>query len=279
MKHKIINKTIELCRNTSVRWGSAAILGFFQTIAASTFAHAADVLVFAAASTTNAVNEIAKLAVSEGLPKIVPSFASSSALAKQIANGAPADIFISANVKWMDFLAEKKLIETRTRVDLVGNRLVLIAPANGRLGKIPPVGELSKDYPLLANLAGGKLAIGNPDHVPAGLYGKEALSSLGLWATVEKNVAAAANVRGALALVERGEADVGVVYSTDATIIASKVTVIGTFPESSHKRIIYPAAVITGRAGYDVQNVYAFLASRKAAEVFQRYGFKPIAAP
>lgn len=239
----------------------------------------ADVLVFAAASTTNAVNELARLAASENLPKIVPSFASSSALAKQIANGAPADIFISANVKWMDFLEEKKLIEKRTRVDLIGNRLVLIAPAQGRLANMPLASNLSKDYPLLAHLAGGKLAMGNPGHVPAGLYGKEALTNLGLWNSVEKSVASAANVRAALALVERGEAEAGVVYSTDAAIIARKVKVIGTFPESSHTHIIYPAAVIADRAGSDAQNVYAFLVSRKAAEVFKRHGFKPIAAP
>lgn len=239
----------------------------------------ADVLIFAAASTTNAVNELARLAASENLPKIVPSFASSSALAKQIVNGAPADIFVSANVKWMDFLKERKLIEKRTRIDLVGNGLVLIAPTNGRLAKMPPADELSKVYPLAAHLADGKLAMGNPDHVPAGLYGKEALTSLGLWATVEKNVAAAANVRAALALVERGEAEAGVVYSTDAAVVAKKVKIIGTFPESSHRRIIYPAAIIAGHANADVQNIYAFLASRKAAEIFQRYGFKPIAAP
>lgn len=249
-----------------------------MAIAAATHVQA-DVLVFAAASTTNAVNELARLAASESLPKIVPSFASSSALAKQIANGAPADIFISANVRWMDFLEERKLIEKRTRVDLVGNRLVLIAPANKHLAKMPPANDLSKDFPLLAHLAGGKLAMGNPDHVPAGLYGKEALTSLGLWAAVKKSIAATANVRAALALVERGEAEAGVVYATDAAIVAKKVKVIGTFPESSHTRIIYPAAVIAGRAGSDAQNVYAFLASRKAAEVFKRYGFKPIAAP
>ena len=279
MKDNNLPKIIGLRRIASWQCRLAAIFCCLQIAAAPPLARSADVLVFTAASTTNAVNEIAKLAASEGLPKIVPSFASSSALAKQIANGAPADSFISANVKWMNFLEEKKLIETRTRVDLVGNRLILIAPANGRLAKMSTAGELSKGYPLAANLAGGKLAMGNPDHVPAGLYGKEALTNLGLWAGVEKSVAAAANVRGALALVERGEAEAGIVYATDAAIIASKVAVIGTFPESSHKRIIYPAAIIAGRAGHDAQNVYAFLASRKAAEVFQRYGFKLIAAP
>lgn len=259
------------------RWWAATTAGFMMVAVP---AHGqADVLVFAAASTTNAINEIAKIAANEGQPKVVPSFSSSSALAKQIANGAPADIFISANVKWMDFLEERKLIEKRTRVDLVGNRLLLIAPASGRLAEMPPADELSKVYPLAAHLAGGKLAMGNPDHVPAGLYGKEALINLGLWAAVEKNVAAAANVRAALALVERGEAEAGVVYSTDAAIVAKKVKIIGTFPESSHARIIYPAAIIAGRAGSAAQNVYAFLASRKAAEVFKRYGFKPIAAP
>lgn len=279
MEQRNLLKNIQIISVMVRRWGPAVVLGLFQIIAAPTLVHAADILVFAAASTTNAINEIAKVATNQGLAKIVPSYASSSTLAKQIANGAPTDIFVSANVKWMDFLDEKKLIEKRTRVDLIGNRLVLIAPVQGRLAKMLAAGELSKDYPLLANLAGGKLAMGDPAHVPAGLYGKEALTSLGLWEAVGKNVAIAANVRAALTLVERGEAEAGIVYSTDAAIVASKVKVIGTFPESSHKRIIYPTAIIAGRANADTQNVYALLASRRAAEIFQRYGFKPIAAP
>lgn len=279
MKYKIMSKIIELSPSPPARWGLAVVLGLLQIIAAPTLARAADALVFAAASTTNAINEIAKVAASQGLPKIVPSYGSSSTLAKQIANGAPAHIFVSANVKWMDFLDEKKLIEKRTRVDLIGNSLVLIAPAQGRLAKMPATGELTKDYPLLANLAGGKLAMGDPAHVPAGLYGKKALANLGLWNPVERSVASTADVRAALVLVERGEAEAGVVYSTDAAILAGKVKVIGTFPESSHERIIYPSAIVAGRASADAEKIYALLVSKKAAEIFQRYGFKPIAAP
>ena len=239
---------------------------------------AADVLVFAAASTTNAITEIGKLAEREGLPRMVASFASSSALAKQIDNGAPADIFVSANVKWMDYLEKKNAIDRRSRVDLLGNSLVLIAPRDGRLAISPPVGAIGGDYPLLANLADGRLAMGNPDHVPAGIYAKEALVFLGLWPSVEKSLAPAANVRAALALVERGETEAGIVYATDAAIVAGKVTVIGAFPASSHKPIIYPAAILAGRDREEARRVFAFLASAKAAAVFARYGFRPLAA-
>lgn len=279
MNEKKMRKNTQIISVVARRWGLAVVLGLLQIIAAPTLVRAADVLVFAAASTTNAINEIAKVAASQDLPKIVPSYGSSSTLAKQIVNGAPAHIFVSANAKWLDFLEERKLIEKRTRVDLVGNRLVLIAPAQGRLAKMPATGELSKDYPLLANLAGGKLAMGDPAHVPAGLYGKEALTNLGLWAAVEKSIAAAANVRAALALVERGEAEAGIVYSTDAAIVAKKVKIVGVFPESSHKRIIYPSAIVAGRANADAEKIYALLVSKKAGEIFQRYGFKPIDAP
>ena len=239
---------------------------------------AADVLVFAAASTTNAITEIGMLAEREGLPRMVASFASSSALAKQIDNGAPADIFVSANVKWMDYLEKKNAIDRRYRVDLLGNYLVLIAPRDGRLAKSAAVGAIGGDYPLLANLADGRLAMGNPDHVPAGIYAKEALVFLGLWPSVEKSLAPAANVRAALALVERGETEAGIVYATDAAIVAGKVAVIGAFPASSHKPIIYPAVILAGRDREEARRAFAFLASAKAAAAFARHGFRPLAA-
>jgi len=238
----------------------------------------ADVLMFAAASTTNAITEIGELAERQGLPRMVPSFASSAALAKQIDNGAPADVFVSANVRWMDFLDRKNAIDRNSRVDLLGNSLVLIAPKGGRLANMPPVGAIGGDYPLAANLARGRLAVGNPDHVPAGIYARQALESLGLWPSVGNKLAPVANVRAALALVERGEAEAGVVYATDAAIVAGKVVVIGAFPESSHKPIIYPAAILAGRDREEVRRVFAFLASAKAAAVFARYGFRPLAA-
>ncbi len=238
----------------------------------------ADVLVFAAASTTDAITEIGKLAERQGLPRIVPSFASSSALAKQLDNGAPADIFVSANVKWMDFLDNKKAIDRKSRVDLLGNSLVLVAPRGGRLAKSPSAGPIGRDYPLAANLAGGRLALGNPDHVPAGIYAKEALIALGLWTGVADRLAPTANVRAALALVERGEVEAGIVYATDAKVVVKKVAVIGIFPARSHAPIVYPAAIVAGRDREEVRRVFAFIASAEAAAVFARHGFTPLAA-
>jgi molybdate transport system substrate-binding protein len=250
-------------------------LAFFFLVALPA---AADVLIFAAASTTNAIAEIGKLAEREGLGRIVSSFASSSALAKQIENGAPADIFVSANPRWMDYLEKKHAVDGRYRLDLLGNSLVLIAPKGGRLTQSPPVDAIGKDFPLAASLTGSRLAIGNPDHVPAGIYAKEALVSLGLWPSVEKRIAPTANVREALTFVERGEVEAGIVYSTDAAIVAGNVAVIGTFPEGSHKPIIYPAAILAGRDREEVRRFFAFLTSAKAAAVFARYGFKPLTA-
>jgi molybdate transport system substrate-binding protein len=256
---------------------AAAIAGLALALIASLPARA-DVLVFAAASTTNAITEIADLATRQGLARMVPAFAASSALARQIANGAPADIYVSANVRWMDYLDKTGVLARDTRVDLVGNSLVLVAPKGGRLAKLPPAGTLGNDYPLAAGLGDGRLALGDPAHVPAGLYAKQALETLGLWTKVSDRLAPAANVRAALALVERGEAGGGVVYATDAAVVAGKVAVIGTFPADSHAPIIYPAAIVAGRDREDVRRVFAFLASAEAAAVFARHGFTLLAA-
>jgi molybdate transport system substrate-binding protein len=258
------------------RIAMAAVL--FPALLLANGVRAADVRIFAAASTSNAITEIGELAKGEGLPRLVPAFASSSALARQIANGAPADIFVSANVRWMDYLDNNGAIDRDTRIDLVGNSLVLIAPKGGRLAALPVAGDIGRDYPLDANLGGGRIAIGDPAHVPAGIYGKQALVSLGLWASVADRLAPAANVRGALVLVERGEAEAGIVYGTDAAVVAHKVTVIGAFPASSHEPIIYPAAIVARRDLEEVRRVFAFLTSVKAAAVFARHGFRPMAA-
>lgn len=255
---------------------TAAVL--ILALLSASWARAADVRIFAAASTSNAIIEIGELAKGEGLPQMVSAFASSSALARQIANGAPADIYVSANVRWMEYLDSNGAIDRNTRIDLVGNSLVLIAPKGGRLAALPVPGVISRAYPLSARLAGSRLAIGDPAHVPAGIYGKQALVSLGLWASVADRLAPTANVRGALVLVERGEAEAGIVYATDAAVVAGKVMVIGTFPASSHAPIIYPAAIVAGRNREEVQRVFAFLASAKAAAVFARHGFTPMAA-
>ncbi len=230
-------------------------------------ARADDLLVFAAASTKNAAEDVAAIYATEGKGKVAYSFASSADLAKQIENGAPAAIFISADQKWMDYLAERNLIVADSRHDLLGNKLVLIAPADSQLTL-----QLAKDAPLADALGDGKLAMGEPESVPAGRYGKAALESLGIWPAVEPKVARTKDVRAALALVERGEAAAGIVYSTDAAI-SRKVKLIAEFPPESHPKIVYPAALIAGKDDAAAKAFYEFLGGPKAKAVFLDYGF------
>ncbi len=225
------------------------------------------VMVFAAASTTDAVNEIVSLFIAKGQGKVAVSFASSSTLAKQIANGAPADVFISASPGWMDYLADQKAIDNGSRTDLVNNRLVLVAPSGSNLSIV-----VAQGFRLSSALGDGRLALGDPAHVPAGIYAREALTKLGVWEKVRRKVVRTQNVRAALALVERGEAAAGVVYATDARI-TPKVQVVATFPATSHSRIIYPVAMVAGREREKVRNFFNFLKSPEAAVIFTRYGF------
>lgn len=226
------------------------------------------VTVFAAASTTNALTEIGAVFSERNEERFLPSFASSSTLAKQIENGAPADIFVSANKKWMDYLEEKGMIEKGTRFDLLSNRIVLIVPADSSVKDVP----IGPGFDLPAFIGEGHLAMGDPDHVPAGIYGKQALESLGVWTSVESRVAGAKDVRAALALVERGEAPVGLVYATDAAI-SKKVRVVGTFPESSHPPMVYPVAVVAGKRSPAADRFMTLLKSPKARAIFEKYGF------
>lgn len=232
-------------------------------------AYAADnaVTVFAAASTTNAVSEIGRLFSDQKNMTFTPSFASSSTLAKQIEQGAPADVYISANPRWMDYLAEQKLILPGTRSDLLGNRIVLIAPENSDIS----VG-IAPDFPLVKLLGDSPLAMGDPDHVPAGIYGKQALQSLGVWDAVASSVARARDVRAALALVERGETPLGVVYATDAAI-SGKVKVVAVFPEDTHPKITCPVAVVAGKDSPASTAFLDFLRTPEARAVFEKYGF------
>ncbi|TMH29968.1 MAG: molybdate ABC transporter substrate-binding protein, partial [Betaproteobacteria bacterium] len=175
--------------------------------------------------------------------KLTVVYAGSNALAKQIEAGAPADVFISADVDWMDYLEARKLLAPASRIDLVGNRLVLIAPANNDSAL-----TIAPGFALSPALGAGKLAMANPDSVPAGKYAKAALEALGVWPSVQKQVARTEHVRASLALVARGEAALGIVYATDA-LAEPKVRVVGTFPAGTHPAIVYPAAVIaTSRA-------------------------------
>ncbi len=228
-----------------------------------------DILVFAAASTTNAVTEIGEMFSKKQLGHVTSSFASSSTLAKQIESGAPADVYLSANKKWMDFLEEKNLITMETRCDLLSNRIVLIAPAASALIEIDVVPGFD-----IAKALGedGRLSIGDPDHVPAGMYGKKALENLGIWPQVEDRLAPMKDVRAALVLVERGEAPLGLVYATDAAI-SKKVHVIGTFPTKSHPAIVYPVAAVEGGNRSAAQQFLNFLKSSEARAIFQKYGF------
>ena len=228
-----------------------------------------ELLVFAAASTTNAVTDVGEAFMKQHQTKVVNSFASSSNLAKQIAQGAPAQVYISANVKWMNFVEEKGAIVPESRFNLLRNRLVLIAPANSPLGDM----QITKDTDLLKLMGDGRLAMGDPDHVPAGMYAKQALVSLNFWDKVKDKIAASANVRAALALVESGEAPLGMVYSTDAAI-SKKVKVLGMFPNESHKPIVYPVAMVKG-AGDTAKAYLEFLKTPESMDIFKKYGFMP----
>ena len=213
----------------------------------------ADVLVFAAASLGGPLDRAAAEFRGSTSGRITLSYGASATLAHQIANGAPADLFLSANEEWMDYLADRRLIDAASRRDLFGNSLVLIAPA--ATGSEVAIGP---NMPLGRLLGDGRLAIGDPAFVPAGEYGKAALAALGLWPQVENRLAPTADVRAALALVARGEAPLGIVYATDAAGVAG-VRVVGTFPATSHPPIRYPGALIAGRDDGEARRFLEFL--------------------
>ena len=228
---------------------------------------AANVTVFAAASLKEAMDAQAKQFEASTGNKVIVSYAGSNILAKQVEGGAPADLFISADTDWMDYVDQRHLLAPGTRVTLLRNTLVLIEPASGKSAlKIVPGFDLS------AALAGGKLAMANPDSVPAGKYGKSALEKLGVWASVEKQVARAENVRAALALVSRSEAPFGIVYSTDA--FADKgVRIVDTFPADPHPPIVYPAAVLASSQSPAARPLLDYLKSDAAKGAWEKYGF------
>jgi len=225
-------------------------------------------LVLAAASLQESLSEAADAWAARGHPRPVLSFAASSALARQIEAGAPADLFVSADEAWMDDVAAKGLIQRGSRVSLLGNRLVLVA-AKGQTTRL----TIARGFPLARALGvDGRLAMADPDSVPAGRYGKAALTALGVWPAVETKVARADNVRAALALVERGAAAYGIVYATDA-LAAPAVRVVGVFPAASHPPITYPLALLTSATHPDAASFRAFLLSPAAKAIFRRRGF------
>lgn len=225
------------------------------------------VVVFAAASLKNALDKIAKDWESKAGKKATLSFAASSALAKQVESGAPADLFVSADLKWMDWLAERKLIDDASRKTLLGNALVLIAPKDSAVTL-----KIEKGFKLAEALGDGRVAMGETSSVPAGVYGKTALTNLGVWDQVSAKVAGAENVRVALAYVARGETPLGIVYATDAKS-EPNVKVVDTFPADSHPPIVYPVALTASSANPDAKAFLEFLSSADAAKVFEDQGF------
>lgn len=224
------------------------------------------ITVFAAASLKDALDEVSRAYERATGERIVASYAASSALAKQIENGAPADLFISADLDWMDYLEKRDLIKRESRRNLLRNRLVLIAPADSS-ARI----DIAPNFPLAKLLGNERLAMANPDAVPAGKYGRAALEALGVWRDVRARVAPAENVRAALTLVARGEAPLGIVYRTDA-LADRKVKIVGEFPESTHPPIVYPAA-LTMVAKPQAAAFLESLGAAPAKSVFGKYGF------
>lgn len=235
-------------------------------ILVSTVSNAQDkVTIFAAASLTNAISDIAAQYEKEQSVQIQTSFASSSTLAKQIEKGAPADIFISADSKWMSYLQDKTLLKVDSRVNLLGNQLVLIAPKS-RAFKV----EMVKGFDI-ANAFNGKLCTGQIDSVPAGIYAKQSLISLNWWDAIKMRIVGTQDVRAALIFVERGECDAGIVYATDAKV-SNKVEELSAFPETSHEQIVYPLALVK-TANAAATSFYDYLKSEKAKVIFRQYGF------
>jgi molybdate transport system substrate-binding protein len=227
------------------------------------------ITVFAAASLTNALQDLGDGFTKDSSIPVRFSFAASSALARQIENGSQADVFFSADLEWMAYLQARNLIQRATRHDVLGNQLVLIAPVDSKISlKIAP------HFALAASLGKGRLATGDPDSVPVGRYAHEALANLGVWNEVSDRLVRADSVRSALVFVDRGEVALGIVYATDA-LIDKGVRVVGEFPAGSHRPIIYPAALTSG-AKADAAKFLAYIRGPAGDLVFRHYGFTPL---
>ncbi len=242
-------------------------LAFGLLASLGSLALAADITVFAAASLKESLDENVKTFAARTGHRVRVSYAGSNALAKQIENGAPADLFLSADEEWMDYVAQKRLIVPGTRRNLLVNTLVLVAPSasDARL-------EIAPGFGLAAALKGGRLALANPDSVPIGKYAKAALTSLGVWNELEKSLTRSENVRASLILVARGEAPFGIVYATDAKA-EPRTRVIDSFAANLHPPVVYPAAIIAGKHNPATQSLLDYLAGPEARTVWTRYGF------
>jgi molybdate transport system substrate-binding protein len=256
-------------RRTLAGIGALLCLSLLAWPAAAADTDKAPITVFAAASLTNALQDLGDGFTKETSIPVRFSFAASSALARQIENGAPADIFFSADLEWMDYLQTRNLIQRDTRHDVLGNRLVLIAPSDS-LVKL----KIEPHFALAAALGKGRLATGDPDSVPVGRYAREALTNLGVWSGVEDHLVRADSVRSALAFVDRGEAQLGIVYETDA-LIDKRVRVVDVFPATSHSPIVYPVALTTAAKG-DAAKFAAYIRGPAGELAFKSYGFTPL---
>jgi molybdate transport system substrate-binding protein len=236
-------------------------------IAPQALAQGKDILVFGAASLKNALDDANALYQRQTSKKVVVSYGASSALARQIEIGAPADLFISADLDWMDYVAQRNLIKPATRSNFLGNTLVLVAPADSKVTL-----TIGRNFPLAAALGGGRLALADPNAVPAGKYGKAALEALGVWSSVADKIAPAPDVRAALVLVARGETPLGIVYQTDAAADKA-VKTVGRFPADTHPPIVYPIAITASSTHPDAQSYVAFLKSDAAKPAFKKQGF------
>src|SRR5262245_18788239 len=230
-------------------------------------AQAKPVLVFAAASLKNGLDDIVAQYERETGKKVSVSYGASNALAKQIEAAAPADLFISADLDWMDYLQTRSLVRAETRANVLGNRLVLVAPMDSQASS-----RIGPGFPLVELLGGGRLAMADPKAVPAGRYGRSALESLGVWQAVEPRVASAENVRAALALVSRGEAPLGIVYQTDAAADPN-VKIVGMFPGDTHPPIIYPAALVASSSNVDAPAFLGYMRAPGARPAWEKQGF------
>ncbi|MDO8379041.1 molybdate ABC transporter substrate-binding protein [Phenylobacterium sp.] len=244
----------------------AILAAAWMLIAAPALAADKPVTVFAAASLKNALDEVGAVYVARTGGEARFAYAGSSAIARQIEQGAPADIYISADGDWMDYLAGKKLVVAASRRDLLTNHLALVAPAASKVRL-----KIGRGMPLVKALGAGRLALAGPD-VPAGRYAKASLTSLGVWDSVSGRLAQAENVRAALQYVARGESPLGIVYDTDAKV-EPKVRIVGLLPEASHPRIVYPAALVAGTRNPQAGAFLSFLSGPEAGAVFRKYGF------
>jgi molybdate transport system substrate-binding protein len=227
------------------------------------------VLVFAAASLADVLRDLDEAFTARTGIQVTSSLAASSTLAKQIEAGAPADVYLSADLQWMDYLEQRRLLRAGSRHDVVGNSLVLIAPASSRLRV-----RITPGFGLAQALGAGRLAVADPDSVPAGIYGREALQNLGVWSTVASRLVRAENVRAALEYVARGDAPLGIVYRTDA-LAEKRVRIAGVFPANSHPPIVYPVA-LTRHASGAAARYLAFITGPAAQPIFRKWGFEPL---